>query len=192
MMRKIIGVNMTNISYEIIDTNDAKSVEEYEKGLYKAFMSDKSSWIANNYTIIDNKRLQPYIPYHDQVIYGIKENNKLIFSIAVNLNNNKQLQLEKKGFAIEKDNSVCEGINLFSVENLSGDAINYFVNIGNLIVDDLKSKNKKLVYATAPRKVKSLYQFLGFTVINRMKVDGEIKYLLVFDLYNIRIDNYDL
>ena len=73
--------------YEFCILKDNKDIIEYEKGLYKAFTKiTLSEWREKNYKLIDGNRYKCNIEYEDQVLYAIKEDNKVVLALSVQVN----------------------------------------------------------------------------------------------------------
>ena len=102
--------NESKITVEICKTEE--QYIEFEKGLYREFTTrNPNYWVTLNYKNIDNCRLQSSIPYQDQFIMIVRdENQKVIGGIASNIKYKERMQLEEVGFSldIKNDPSVCE------------------------------------------------------------------------------------
>jgi len=152
--------------------------------LYEAFVKkDPNGWLVNNYEIIDECRFKPNIDYRDLIVFGIKNNGKLVAGATMNMNINK-LQLKEMGFGIDlkKYNEMCEGINFFIIENMKD---NLFLKIKQLFEFGYSYlKKKKYFFITCSEKLIKFYKLLGFEFIESRNINNEIKCLMLLKINN--------
>ncbi len=156
----------------------------YERGLYKAFVErNPDNWLTTHYRVVDECRFQSPIPYRDQTVYAAVEDGRIAAAGAINFNTHNVLQLEMIGFEIDKVSApVCEGLLLFSDGSLPGER---FLSVASTLFEfietDLIRRGMSRVYGTCSRGLKAMYTLLGFEVVDRLKLDGELKLLLMYE-----------
>ena len=170
------------IEYRLLSTES--DFIEYEECLYSAFIKkDPKGWLSTNYKIIDGNRFRSDIPYEDQKIFGAYKNGLLIAAISGNLNMNSKLELEKMGFNINKNENVCEGLNLFINENLGIETFDIIKNFMNFIFTKAKELSIKKIYLTCSNKLMRMYSLYGFRKEYSLIINDKEEYLMVKDIY---------
>jgi len=172
--------------YEFCILTDDNDIIEYEKGLYQSYsQKDSDGWIFNNYKIIDNCRLQPNINYNDLVVYGYKDNDRLIAGSAINYNMNSKMQLEEMGFKIEnKEKKFCEGINLFATVDMTENLMLVVGDFHDMIVRDIKKRGVDFIYGTCEDKIKGMYSIFGWDILYSIELKNVKEFLMIFDIKN--------
>lgn len=160
-----------------------KDIIEHEKLLYDAFVKRSlPGWIYNNYKKIDGNRLQAPFSYEDQLIIGLKNEEKLILSLAFNLNINKKMQLEYIGFSrnkIDTSKKIAEGMTFCTVGgNVPVEYFDLFEEFNNNLNNELKKNNIEEIYGTSSEKLKIFYLRIGFEIIDELKGEHEKELLL--------------
>lgn len=175
---------MSEYSYEVLNLNNETDIIEYEKGLYNAFITKSpDGWISNYYLKVGNDRLRhPVLDFKDQAITVIRKNDKIIAASAQNINHQKYLELEKKGFSIlEKDRGsrIADGLNSFVTDGEipSDQFIDIYGSYTEFMLEDLKSRGITILYGTIYRKLKALFSMMGFETIEKLDVNGKKMYL---------------
>jgi hypothetical protein len=85
--------------FEYIEIKDENDLFEHEKLLYDAYINrSPDDWISNNYEKIENCRLKAPYSYSDLIVLGVKKDDLLVATLAINKNTNNKLQLEEEGF----------------------------------------------------------------------------------------------
>lgn len=176
-------MDISKIKYLIL--KEEEDIIQFEKGLYNAFIiKTNSNWIKYNYEIINNCRLKPKRPYSEIVIYGIKNEGKIIGACSYNLNIGNS-DIEKMGFNIKKLklNYACESLNLFIDEVVNGEeyqksAKKFF----NYIHSDLADRNFERAYITCQENLELYHKAFGFTKIDSIILNGTKEILMVMDL----------
>jgi hypothetical protein len=175
-------MNIESLKFSILDITNEKEIIDYEQGLYEAFVLNiPDKWIMNKYKIIDNKRLQSYIPYSEQEIYTGKINDKIICAAAINFNQ-QITQAEDIGFTIIKDKKIADGINMYISNKVPGTYILKLLPFFDYVLNILKSKNIGHWYGTCSRQMLTLYKMLDFEVLDKRIVDNEEEFLIRYTL----------
>ena len=143
---------------------------------------------------LDTEKLEKGIEFynHDQVIEInsvirqkvmlfkeiAKKNKEIIAGMTVNFNLDKELELEKLGFEIEKTDNVCEGLTFFGFA--SENYFEIYGKLGDLLYDYMRKNNKDIMYATSSKKTLKIYvnPINGFELIDSRIIDGEKEYLV--------------
>ena len=175
---------MTDYKFCILKDNN--EIIEYEKGLYKAYTKlTQSDWRKDNYKIIDGCRYKCNIPYSEQLIYAIKQNNKIMMALSVKvINTNDKMIIEKLGFSIDledKMKKICEGLDFYSFIRLGLACFVLYTKFFNFFINDLKEKGFKVFYGTCEEKLKLFYKEIGFKFIDNIYLNGKKEYLLKID-----------
>lgn len=166
---------------ELINDND---IIKYHEGLYEAFVNrNYDKWLIKNY-IISGNRLIP--PFKKIIIYGVKDNNKLISAVGVNLDNKMQMQFEKLGFKkcnFDINRIICEILNMYILKKIIGENfMKIFLSFLEYILKDLKQKNYDVMYLTCSKKLENMFLITGFDLIDEKKIDLEDEILFKIDL----------
>lgn len=175
---------MSEYSYEVLNLSNEKNIIDYEKGLYKAFITKSpDGWISNYYQKIGEDRLRhPLLDYEDQTITVIRKNGRIIAGSSQNINPRKYLELEQKGFSIleeDKELNIADGLNSFVTDGEipPEQFIDIYGGFAEFMIEDLKSKGITVLYGTIYRALKALFSMMGFETILKLDVNGKKMYL---------------
>ena len=168
--------------YEFFILKDNKDIIEYEKGLYKAFTKiTLSEWREKNYKLIDGNRYKCNIEYEDQVLYAIKEDNKVVLALSVQVNFKDKMLIEKLGFKLreeDKTKKICEGLDFFSFIKMGIKSFEIYLNFFNFVLKDIREKGFKVIYGSCEEKLSLFYKEAGFNFIDSKDINGKKELLL--------------
>src|SRR4030042_5280070 len=102
--------------YHYCKIKDEKEIIEYEKLVYKGYITDKSNSLLEYLEIIEGNRMRLKLNKKYLVYYTIKKNEKIIAGMTAHINPSNEFICEKFGFKIDKDYNSCEGITFFVVD----------------------------------------------------------------------------
>ncbi|MCG8570481.1 MAG: hypothetical protein MJB14_10110 [Spirochaetes bacterium] len=171
--------------FEFIIIKNDKDLIQHEKNLYHRYgLKNPYGWVAQNYQVIDNCRLQSHFPYEDQIVYAIKKNNEVKAACTLMTNQDMPLMLEQMGFRINKENvKIAEGINLYAPDDLPGEEVmQIFGNFFLYMTHDLASKGFDFVYSACERHMKAFYSLMGFEILEKIEIQGMVQCLTRYSL----------
>jgi hypothetical protein len=160
-------------AYIYCQLRSEQDIAAHELLLYDAFVHRaKHGWIYDHYKKFDNRMQAPF-PYKDQVIFGIKHNNKLRSSVAINLNTNDRMQLEYIGFSrdrIDTNNKFAEILTLCATgERISLNALDIIRGFNRYLIEKFKEYGLQDIYGTTFKRKKRFYHKMGFKPVDEIK-----------------------
>jgi len=173
-------VSNSDILKCLLDINNTKEIEAYEKALYKAFSRSYIKTLDKIWTINHkDKIIKTIVDYYSQQIVVAKVNDKIVSAIAINYDmSNTQLGL--MNFKIDNEKNCCEALHIFSLLDYSGGP-SILQDLSRIMFEKIKEKNIEKVYGTCSAKRLHSYERMGFRCINETVFSGEKKYLLELD-----------
>lgn len=174
-------MNLTNISVDILKTDE--DLIAHEKALFRNFHATYPDYSRCFFTLLDKNRLRPIIPYESQVIYGIKYTGMLLCAGSFCIDPSQRYEIEEMGFKIDKSDSVCEGLHLYSTLtqtiNLN---IEIYRKLLSFAFNDLLKRKINTIYSSCSGRLKKLYRYVGFSVIDEIMFFNEREYLLKMEI----------
>lgn len=168
---------MENITVEEIKTEE--KITEYEEALYRNFNEIYPEYAEEFFFNIENKRLQPKIPYNSQLIFGVYNDGKLISAGSFCVNINEIFEIEKMGFEIKKTDNVCEGLHFFSeIAQKVSFNMEIYKKLNLVAFNELKKRGLDTIYSSCAKNRLIMYKFIGFEVIDEIDYNGETEYLI--------------
>lgn len=150
-----------NYCFTFLDSENPLEVELYERAMYRAFpvtraefQSTKDPYYIYNH---ETKRISKKLSYSQQKIFIYRPAERIISSVTINSDMQKQLQLEMEGFCIEKTDGVCEALSLFNF----GDTVQFKIFMED-VMRYLKTEKIVKIYGTCNDKNLKPYMNLGF------------------------------
>lgn len=154
-------------------------VEKFEHALYNSFKSSPEG-IFNNIWTFDHasQRARTLVPYGGQKIIAAELNGVIIGAAAMNLDMGTELQLEKYGFSVSKQQGqTAEGLALFSTRAMVGRE----VVLGRLVQAAdvmLRSLGISILMGSCEKQHLLGYMKLGFRNIGKVRCNGQDEFLL--------------
>lgn len=156
---------------------------EYEKAVYLANQREKykNDNYLDIYNIVDGCRASLRISYNNTKIFAIKKNGQLLAGIAFNFDL-KKMQLELRGFSIEKEDNICEAFGLCTLKTRDdeigfvGEALTKFSD------NQVKMLGVKKIYATATERMARRHQQRGAQVLAENCINGVNWYLVCYEV----------
>lgn len=168
---------MEDITVKIIESSNQKL--EYEKALHRSFSETYPEYAEQFFNKISNNRLQPKIPYNDQLIFGVYSNGNLISGGSFCINIEQEFEIEKMGFKIEKTQNICEGLHFFSeIAQKVSFNMEIYRKLNLVAFDELKRRGIDTIYSSCAKDRLIMYKFIGFKVIDEIEYTGEVEYLI--------------
>jgi hypothetical protein len=170
-------------SMDLLDINSEEDVSSYEKALYKAF---SSRGLVEPVRIADHElhRTRSKIPYQSQSVFVAKVRNKVVASMAINYDMDNILQLELRGFSIDKKRpKICEVLHLFSLmDMMNGQPL--IATISKYALEKIKARGVETVFATCAERRLNSYKRIGLSAIaeNNLPINGSKYFLLEMNL----------
>ena len=178
---------MNDYEYCILNSDNTKDLEEFEKRAFHAFsIVSPDWWIMNTYQIIDNCRIRPTIGYSDIILYALKENSNILAGMAININVDKYVDFLELGFsrkAIENKKDWCEGLYFFSrPESLKKtiERMKIYKKFKQFIFSKLNDLNVYKTIGSCNEKLKAFHLMNGAKIIDKIMLNGEIEYLIEY------------
>ncbi|MBN2535000.1 MAG: hypothetical protein JXB88_19115 [Spirochaetales bacterium] len=145
----------------------------HELLLYDSFVNRaKHGWIYDHY-YKENNRMKAPFPYEKQLLFGIKNNNGLRASIALNLDTENTLQLEYIGFSrnrIDTQNKFAEVLSLCATgEKVPPNAMDIIRGFNMYVIEKCKEYGLQDIYGTTFKRKKLFYHKMGFKVVDEIK-----------------------
>lgn len=166
-----------NLTSSIIEKQN--DIIEYEKALYRNFKTNYPEYAEEFFSEIGGDRLQPLVPYEDQLIYGVYKDGDLICAGSYCINLQKELEIEKMGFKIEKAENVCEGLHFYSEATQKAEFnLEIYRTMALKSFKELLNRGINTIYSSCDRKRLIMYKFIGFEVIDEIEYTGETEYLI--------------
>jgi hypothetical protein len=150
-----------------------QDINAHELLLYDAFVNRaKHGWIYHHYKHFNNRMRAPF-PYKDQLIYGIKDNNRLWASVAINLNTRNPMQLELMGFTrdlIDTSYRFAEVLSLCATgEKVPLNALDIIKGFNAYLIEKFKEHTLQDIYGVTLKKKNRFYRRMGFKTIDEIK-----------------------
>ncbi len=172
-----------SFAFDLLDTKSNEAISSYEHSLYKAFSSRD---FLDPVRIVDHKlhRTQTKIPYQAQDVFIVRLKDKIVAAMAINYDMNNTLQLELRGFSINKDQPhICEVLHLFSnIDLMNGKPV--IETLGDFALNKIALRNVNTIFITCTERRLNSYQKFGFSLVaqNDLPFNGSKRFLLVTNL----------
>lgn len=159
-------------AYIYCELKSEEDILAHEHLLYDSFVHRaKHGWIYNHYKKYHNRMQAPF-PYEKQLIFGIKNNNGLRASIAINLDTGNTLQLEYIGFSrdrIDTRNNFAEVLTLCATgEKVPPNAMDIIRGFNNYLTEKCKEYGLQDIYGTTFKRKKLFYRKMGFMAVDEI------------------------
>jgi hypothetical protein len=166
-----------------LDASDAAQVAEYERHFYQAYAALTDNKLVRLIWDWDDpgQRLRTRIPYADQVIYCLRDDQgRLAWAMAVNLNPGAALQSAGFGFSpADATGPYCEILNLMATPHARDQPRTvYQAFIRDFGWRDLVARGLDSAYSTCTRRRLRAYRLFGATVLDETAIAGETRYFL--------------
>jgi hypothetical protein len=172
----------------LLDLNDPREVEAFERGFYAGFEEATHNRLVRWLWDWDHeaRRLRTRIPYADQRIWALHDSEGALTSaIAVNVAL-RSLQAAAYAFAVPaalaadgETGRVCEFLTFFATgEHDFGRKR----RLWRELFDDLRATGFSHAVATTSPKILPVYRWMGATVVGEVRIEGEMRLFLHFDL----------
>jgi hypothetical protein len=134
-----------------------------------------------------NKRIKTIVPYAVQRIVVAEENGEVIGALQINVAMEGELQLEKYGFSISREqNNAVEILTLFANKQMVGLK---FVMVELVLYAEkiLRPLNIKNIWATCDETRVIPYKTLGFHDVDVGWVNGQNKFLIQREVDGLKL-----
>lgn len=166
-----------NITVSLVEKKE--DIIEYEKALYRNFKPIYPEYAEEFFTEIDGIRLKPLTPYEDQLIYGVYRDKELISAGSYCIKLQKDFEIEKMGFKIDKTENVCEGLHFYSeITQKAEFNLEIYRSLAFKSFKDLLSRGINTIYSSCTKNRLIMYKFIGFEIIDKIEYTGETEYLI--------------
>lgn len=158
---------------------DRNAVMAYEKSLYQAFKSRHPD-VFKNLWIFDHaqQRARTLVPYEGQRILIAEADQTFIGAVALNLDMNTQLQLEKYGFSIPKhQGKSAEALLMFSQKIMVGRHL-VLSRLAEACHHLLQSLAISVLWGSCEKRHLLGYRQLGFRTLTKVRFNGQDEFLL--------------
>lgn len=164
---------------EILKLTTEEDLIQHEKGLYRNFYRLYPEYSRQFFRKLDDRRLQPLMPYKDQLIYGIKVEGKLFAASSFCINNERTYEIEEMGFKIEKTPNVCEGLHFYShLTETLGMNLDLYKEMAIFSFKDILKQNIDTIYSSCDHSRLKMYKYMGFEIIDEVMYGKEKEYLI--------------
>lgn len=165
----------------IVDSTDLAALKDYEERFYHAYIHlEKQNLIRKIWDFDDvHKRVKTKIPYSDQIIFNLHENDHIFGAIAFNVAE-REFQYSEYGFRFPSwgnGTRVCEVLTMFSEKNQIDKA--RWMQTCNMMAEQGFTD---LLATSAPRPLPLYKRFFQFKVIDSNIIDGEMRYFIHINL----------
>jgi hypothetical protein len=176
-----------------LDASDAAQVAEYERHFYQAYAALTDNTLVRLIWDWDDagQRLRARIPYADQVIYCLRDDQgRLAWAMAVNLNPGAALQSAGFGFRpADAKGPYCEILNLMNTPHHRDQPRTvYQAFIRDFGWRDLAARGLDSAYSTCTRRRLRAYRLFGATVLDETAIQGEARYFLHWPIGDLLAD----
>ena len=172
---------MNSFSLELLDASSAKECETYERAFYTAFQRASGNRLIRQLWRFDDAggRLATRIPYDDQVIYILRDNERrIVRAMGVNVAM-RSFQSAAFGFEVRDSAGTCELLTIFSVSEYR---LERGLRFQSESFSDLLKRGFHTAFATTARRPLPTYLRVGAQLLDEKEIEGEMRYFLKFDL----------
>lgn len=182
LLLQAIPASVASDSAVVLDTGDPRAVTAYERAFYEAFAAIRPDGLLRKLWIWDDEagRLRSPVPYEDQIVYAERgDDGSVRRGLAVNIGGRMQ-QAATFGFVLPlEEPGSTEMLTFFA----DGDhELAHLIAFWGRCCRDLQSRGIVTGYGTAARRPLPVYRRFGAQIVERAEIDGEIRFLLRFDL----------
>lgn len=170
---------MASLTIREMERDDPDQLIQFEQAMYEAFSNYRES-IFDNLWVFDHasKRLRTLVPYVGQRIVVAEVKGKLIGAVQINLDMETELQIEKIGFVVPKQQGKTgEILSLFANQQMVG--LNMVMwDLVTFADKMLRSQGVKIIWGSCDESLVVPYQTLGFRNIDTTYFNGADEFLL--------------
>ena len=178
-------MNANQYELEIIDILDPDQIQAYEEVLFAAFAPLDNAFVRQNWDWdFDRKRAKTRMPYADQILYVVRNQERhIVGSFGFNLSRAHQ-QFTAAGFAVpdEKEN-YAEAFNTF-LHPTRRISIFRFLEFYRIGVSEMARRNYQALYGICPNHLLKFYFRMGGSVIESRLVHGQQRNFIGVSLLN--------
>jgi hypothetical protein len=151
----------------------------HERGLFRNFYALYPEYSRQFFKRIGTNRLQPLMPYENQVIYGLRQGETLYCAGSFCIDPSQRYEIEEMGFTIEKSDSTCEGLHLYStLTHEFNFAITAYRQLFTFALNDLLRRGISIIYSSCAERLIRMYRYVGFSIIDDIAYKNDREYLL--------------
>jgi hypothetical protein len=173
---------MKDFSFELIHTSDPAAVQEYEQAFYQSFAKVGTNRLVQKLWQWDHDtgRLKTRIPYEGQLICGLRDQSGSLHSAMAFNVTLRQFQSAAYGFAApEAAVGAFEVLTFFAV---AAETLQVRANFWARCVALLSACGYHTGYATTARRPLSMYQRVGWRVLEEREIESEKRYFLRYSI----------
>lgn len=164
---------------EILELTTEEDLIQHEKALYRNFYRLYPEYSRKFFRKLEDRRLQPIMPYKDQLIYGIKIEGKLFAASSFCINNEQTYEIEEMGFKIDKAPNVCEGLHFYShLTETLGMNLELYKKMAIFAFGEILKKGIDTVYSSCDESRLKMYKYMGFEILEDLMFGKEKEYLI--------------
>lgn len=170
---------MAALTIRELDLGNSRDIEQFEQAMYRAFKSYRLE-IFDNLWVFDHaaELARTLIPYAAQRILVADVDGAVIGGVAINLDMNAPLQVERCGFSVPKlQDKTAEGLALFTNQLMVGRNV-VLVRLAEAADVLLKSLSIATLWGSCDKKHLLGYLQLGFRNIAKVRFNGQDEFLL--------------
>lgn len=170
---------MARLVCAVLNSNDPAAVAEYERALFKAFYPMEEPLLARlRKSDVGKGRMQLCIPYRNMDVFMARFDGSVIAGAAINYNCDAPMQLERRGFTIDKSRGgIAEGLAIFNLRSFA-DHYPVMFELGAMIHKELRRRKMKVIYGTCAKRLLKGYTLLGFREIASRQLTSSTIHLL--------------
>ena len=165
---KFIEEYKTGFSLQMPETN--ADFIRHEKLLYRGFY-ENNSWYARMCFNNIEDRLIPKIPYEDQDIFFLINNDEIVSGFSFSTNYKQKFEIEMMGYKLHKDNTVGQGLHYYSdLDNKYNklELISNGLKASKYIDKFVRDKGIKVLYGNSIEEYVGAYKLIGFKKIDQL------------------------
>jgi hypothetical protein len=174
---------MAALTVRELDLDNPSDLFKFEQAMYEAFSHYRES-IFDNLWVFDheNKRVRTLVPYAGQEIIVAEVKGKVIGAVQLNLDMNAELQIEKIGFVVPKNQGkTAEVLSLFANQMMLGLNL-VMLDLVTFADKRLNTWGIKRIWGSCDESLVVPYQTLGFRNVDTTYFNGADEFLLQRDI----------
>ena len=173
---------MKDFKFELLDTSDPAAVREYEAAFYNSFAKVVTNRLVKKLWDWDHEagRLRTRVPYESQLICALRDpsgalHSAMAFNVAL-----REFQAAAYGFAVPDGTmGAFEVLPFFAV---AAETLEVRANFWARCVALLSACGYHAGYATTARRPLSMYQRVGWRVLEEREIESEKRYFLHYSI----------
>lgn len=172
---------------EELNIQDAAAVADYERGFYRGFIKNSNPGIRAIWHWDDEgKRLRTLIPYQEQkILYVRDENGEVSTGVALNVGL-KAFQSEEYGFARPPDDH--KWFEILVVFNVGRGSSRALFGLFQTVHDWMKAEGYVCYYATSAKRALAWHKRIGTEILDERESMGVVRYFLRQDRAKMKFD----